>query len=226
MFISLIGEFVLGYFVNGYIVRVDSAVILISFGSTFLSELTRGSSELTELQIDEADETLISLESELESVTTFLSFISEVIFAGQSSETFTAVLEIVATLSDAVSLFADYTAVSTRGLNSLALVGEDNRTISCGLLPLEVISSILRPLSLALRIFANLTSGILISSLSGSAELNQATSDLVTTTLGSYGIGAFIVLSIFLSAFETVVGVIQSFVYFILATQYSRVIRR
>lgn len=225
MFISLIGEFVLGYFANGCILRIDSAVILISLGSTLISELTRGSGELTELQADEVDEILISLESELESVTTFLSFISEVVFAGQSSETFTAVLEIVATLSDAVSLFADYIAISTRGLNSLALVGEDNRTISCGLLPLEIISSILRPLSLALRIFANLTSGILISSLSGSAELNQAVSDLTTTTFGSNGIGVFIALSILLSAFETVVGIIQSFVYFILATQYSRIIR-
>lgn len=227
MFISLISEFVVGFLSSNIVIRIDAFAGVVVIGASLISGVTLGAGELGELQIDELEERITNTESDIEVIGVTLFLLIDVISAGLASDGFTAVLEVILTLSNAISLTIDLLGALGRGLALFGLFGEDTGVIGSGLVVLEIISNILRPISLALRIFANLTSGVLISSLATSGVSAGGVGSLVAFVLGVNDVSlfVFIVVSIVLSAFETVVGIIQSYVYSILALQYGRGIR-
>lgn len=227
MFISLIGEFVLGFLSSNVVVRFDAFAAVVVAGASLINAVTLGVGELGELQSDEFESVVVALESDLEVVAVTLLLLVDVLAAGLSCDGFTPVLEVILTLSNALSVTSDLLGTVGRGLGILALFGEGVNVIDIGLVALEIISNVLRPISLALRIFANLTSGVLISSLAASGSSVGGLGSLLGFVLGSNDISLFVLVSVslVLAAFETVVGVIQSYVYSILALQYVRSVR-
>lgn len=227
MFLSLIGEFVLGFYTSDCVVRFDATTGLLAFGASLISEVTFSAGELTELSVDEFDEIIEVAEVSIELAIATLSLLLDVTNAGVSIEGFTAVLEFSTTLSDALSIITNVRGIGARFEAFVALFSESTSPIETALVVLEIISTVLRPISLALRIFANLTSGVLISSLSSTGATATTTGLLLTSVCGSSELSLFSLsnVTIFFSTFESVIGVIQSAVYFILAIQYARTAR-
>lgn len=225
IFLSLVAEFVVGYYsVNGS-VRCDASSIILAIGSSLLDELCNALAQSSELIVE--DENNLNevevVEGELELIYSTLSVVIEAISAGQSADGLVAVLNIAIVLVNALALVIDEIGASVRGIALLSIVGEDVRAISFALVSLEILSNVLRPVSLALRIFSNLTSGVLITALSGNGASCVAVSSLLASICDGSNVN--IIVASILSIFESAIGVIQSYVFCVLAVQYFGICR-
>ena len=229
MFISLVSEFVVNvYFSNGT-VECDTSNAILGLCVTLFDELTSAISQLGELRIE--DEVSVSVfEVCVEVCISVTLIVLDVLGVGFSVEGLSSATFVVATFSDALTLIQDVCGIISRRFAGTGVLVESTQTdllSSCSII-LESISEALRPVSLALRIFTNITSGVLISALTISGSTTYGSGTLLTTVVDNAEtvLGVLGALTSVLTVFETVVGVIQTFVYVALSVQYARNVRR
>ena len=109
------------------------------------------------------------------------------------------------------------------GSSSASVLFAGNDAMALGIAICEVVSYILRPLSLAVRLFANMTSGVLLSGLllpSAAASLVGAI-NAQDVSVSIISLLVYLVSTVVLSVLEIAVGVIQTYVFIALSELFS-----
>jgi F0F1-type ATP synthase membrane subunit a len=152
----------------------------------------------------------------------------DVVLAGSLGEfTTTAVVVVITAVEALVVCCGEPFALLGRGLSSVAALVESNSVFSLTLALFEIFALVVRPLSLTLRIVANLTTGTLLSGLlvanSSVALVDSLSATSIAGTAASVVAAGTVVLG--LSAVESFVGVLQVYVFTTLGLAYTTVLR-
>ena len=135
---------------------------------------------------------------------------------------FTATSHLIITLAIALSLFVGIVSVIIKihGLKSLQLFLPQGTSLALALLlvPIEIVSFIFKPLSLGVRLFANIIAGhTLLKVIGGFSWVMMLKSGIL------FSIHFFpLIILIFLMGLELGVGLIQTYVFLILISIYFR----
>jgi hypothetical protein len=219
VFISLTYEFILGFIFNLDIIRIDAAALFIGIcASISNSEGSRAIGNVNERRNSGA--VVSEVAAQINSV--LGCFSADSIVSGVSAEGSVAGLYAAIVFVQSFSLAIDVLSVISRGVASLSLLAASSEIEDLGILPLEVLSVSARPASLGLRLFANITSGSLVSSLACPFAFDEFVAGINQVSLDISPISGIILIGVIvcISSAELFVGVIQSFVFSTLVREF------
>jgi len=143
---------------------------------------------------------------------------------GELTFTVTAQLAVTATLAAITFLTVFILGFIKHGPKFLTLFWVPGMGVAGGaaMVPIEMISYFVRPITLAMRLFGNMLGGHVVVSLFGSFVVGLGIVGLAggIATLGFIGSGLSLAMIVALCGLEIVVAVLQAFVFAALATVY------
>lgn len=223
MFIQLASEFVMGYFMAIDVVIVDVLLINIVCG------LVSDDSQIVDVfgyefsYVDVEDSSVVS-EVAFELLNVIGVYLCDNMFAGYLSDGATPAVFVAMCLIEAImAMLANISLNISTGLDSFGILVGGNTALAIGLAVCEVLAYGLRPLSLAVRLFANMTSGVLLSGLllpTASIGLVDAVA-AQDVNVSVVALMAYFVSAVALSLGECCIGVIQTYVFMSLSDAYA-----
>ncbi len=221
MFINSIFEFCIGYLCNYDVLLVDSSLSLLILGSVLYGEF--GIGDLGEfLSNDRGDVRGYEIQSSINGV--IGSVLVDNICSGLVSDGICSLVYVgVSLICGVVSVFSNYSSYLISGFDSCGIIVGGNDSMSLLLISFESIGFIMRSLSMGIRVFSNLVSGVLLSSifmplsvigLVGSLSCSSIVFSVISCSL-------LLISVIGLIGLESFVGVVQNFVFLVLGDNYS-----
>jgi hypothetical protein len=232
---NVLNEFAQGYVFNDVLVLIDAVfaiagAVVVLQDEGFVFELVIVGNEVLIASDRESDLQRDILDLEVEVLSIVFNAVAEVILSGFVCEGSNPFVYVVALFVENLSavICNDLANLCVRGLNFPALFVRGNSFVAVYVGFCELLALALRPVSLAIRLFANLVNGVLIASLLSPICLEQvagAVSVQVVSVGSVFGlIGLFINVSAVIF-FEAIVSVIQIQIYFILIRSYISIIQ-
>jgi len=224
VFIQLSSEFLIGYLFAIDLLVIDAALIGLVQGAVVDNEQSIGDiDEYSYQDLQSASRGVIS-EIESEILANLGGLLIDNVFAGLNADSATPAIYVAACFVEALlSIQSNCGLLVSVGVDSVNIIVSGNSVLALSLAVCDVISVCIRPLSLAVRLFANTTSGILLSGL----LLPSASADYVAGSVAqdicvSLGASvAFICSAVLLISVECLVGVVQVYVFTVLSQLYS-----
>lgn len=234
MLVSIIAEFIFGYILDSFdIVAVDNDSIsnVCSFGDVIGDASSLVCEALEEVLQDRIRSTRQRQRLTSAQILTYESVCTrfvDVILAGDLGEFTASAISIGFVLAEALLVtFGEPYALIGRGFDAVAAIVEGNSLFGIVLALFDIFALVIRPLSLTIRIVANLTTGTLLAGLlTANSAVLVVDSLLATTVAGSaVGVCAAVIVILGLNVVETFVGVLQVYVFATLSTTYVNVLR-
>lgn len=224
MFIQLSSEFLIGYLFALDLLVVDAALVSLVQGAVVDSEQSIGDiDEYSYQDLQSASRNVVSdVESEI--LANLGGLLIDNVFAGLNADSATPAIYVAACLVEALlSIQSNCGLLVSVGVDSVNIIVSGNSVLALSLAVCDVISLCIRPLSLAVRLFANTTSGVLLSGLllpSASADYvaGSVAQDICVSLIVSV---AFVISALLLVCVECLVGVVQVYVFLVLSQLYS-----
>ena len=221
MFINSIFEFCIGYLCNYDVLLIDSSLSLLVLGSILYNEF--GIGDLGEfLSNDRGDVRGYEIQSSINSV--IGSVLVDNICSGLVSDGICSLVYIgVSLICGIISVFSNYSSYLISGFDSCGIIVGGNDSMSLLLISFEGIGFIMRSLSMGIRVFSNLVSGVLLSSIFMPLSVIGLVGSLSCSSiiLGVISCSLLLISVIGLIGLESFVGVVQNFVFLVLGDNYS-----
>lgn len=224
VFIQLSSEFIIGYVCAIDLFVVDAAFLSIVQGAVVDDEQTFDDIDeyvYRDLQVA-ATNVISEIESEI--LANLGGLLIDNVFAGLNADSATPAIYVAACLVEALlSVQCNSGLLVAIGIDSVGVIFGGNSVLALGLAVCDVVSLSIRPLSLAVRLFANTTSGVLLSGLLLPVAASQYTSSTVAQDIcvGAITSAAFIFSAVLFICVECIVGVVQVYVFLVLSQLYS-----
>lgn len=230
MLVQLLCEFVLNYClidsnVIGSLIGCDISTLADIIG--IASDLTSEVREYNQSRIQQVRRQRVLSVQVLVCETICTRFV-DVIFAGNLGEFTTSAVCVLATVVEALAVCTgEPFAIVGRGISTVAILFEANSVLAVVLSLFDIFALALRPVSLSVRIVANLTTGTLLSGLLVANSVTAVIDTLTASTVAGTFVGtaAALTVVIALNGVETFVGVLQVYVFSTLSVAYTVVSR-
>lgn len=211
----------MSYFMAVDIVIVD--VLLISLVTGLVADDSQTMNDFDEFSYVDVNGSAAVSEVAYELLNVVGAYLVDNTFAGYLSDGATPAVFVGMCLIEAImAMFANISLNMSTGLDNFGILIGGNSVLAIGLAVCEVLAYSLRPLSLAIRLFANMTSGVLLSGLLLPAASVGLVDSLAAqdVNISVVALVAYFISAVALSLSECAIGIIQTYVFMSLSDAY------